>query len=239
MSKKLVGTDDIDGDLPVVVIAAIDRRVTLQAMHKSNIGHQHVGEDVHVTLPDGSGGTRESTAQELADGLASLVEYALPAKANLDPATGKLMLAELPDLAIRVFLAAVGSQAAMLALDGERGDWCTRTDLGTDWTIIAEPSSELANWREMTYPASPVQSVAGKVGAVTLVPSDISGTGATGRQLMTAADAASARTMIGAGTSNLTIGPHPTSAMRGDRTQVVDVLPSELNPSLIYFVREP
>lgn len=81
--------------------------------------------------------------------------------------TGTVPQSALPAIALTEFLGAVASQAAMLALTGQRGDWATRTDLGTDWQLIAEPSSTLANWREMTYPASPVSSVNGRTGAVT------------------------------------------------------------------------
>jgi len=86
--------------------------------------------------------------------------------ASLDSG-GKLPQAQLPAIALTEFLGAVGSQAAMLALSGQRGDWASRTDLGVDYQLIAEPSSTLANWRAMTYPASPVSSVNGRTGPVT------------------------------------------------------------------------
>lgn len=98
----------------------------------------------------------------------------LTSKADLSG--GKLLTSQLPDLAIAEFKGSVATQAAMLALVGERGDWAYRSDLGTNWVVIAEPSSTLANWRALNYPASPVVSVAGKTGAVTLVPADITGT---------------------------------------------------------------
>ncbi|MEA5367718.1 hypothetical protein VA596_49865 [Amycolatopsis sp., V23-08] len=87
--------------------------------------------------------------------------------------TGTVPQAAIPAIAIADFLGAVASQAAMLALAGQRGDWCTRTDLGTDWQLIAEPATSLASWREHTYPASPVQSVAGRIGAVALSKADV------------------------------------------------------------------
>ncbi|PBC38454.1 hypothetical protein CJ179_38270 [Rhodococcus sp. ACS1] len=96
------------------------------------------------------------------------------------------------------FLGTVASQAAMLALTGQRGDWCTRTDLGTDFQLIAEPSSTLASWRQMTYPASPISTVAGRTGAITLTSSDLTDSTATGRSVVQATDAAAARTAIGA-----------------------------------------
>jgi len=38
----------------------------------------------------------------------------------------------------------------MLALTGQRGDWATRTDRGTDWQLIADDPTQLGSWREMT-----------------------------------------------------------------------------------------
>jgi len=105
--------------------------------------------------------------------------------ASLD-ASGLIPAALLPAIALQEFLGAVASQSAMLALTGQRGDWCTRTDTGTDFQLIGEPSSTLSNWRERTYPASPVTSVAGRTGAVTLSSSDISGLGTAATQNSTA-----------------------------------------------------
>ncbi|MFM9261883.1 hypothetical protein ACKAMS_24920 [Rhodococcus sp. 5A-K4] len=102
---------------------------------------------------------------------------ALATKADL--VGGIIPQAQLPAIAVTDFLGAPATQTAMLALVGQRGDWCTRTDKGTDWQVIAEPSSVLANWREKTYPASPVSSVAGRVGAVTLSVADVSGAAPT------------------------------------------------------------
>jgi hypothetical protein len=81
--------------------------------------------------------------------------------------TGTVPQSALPSIALTEFLGAVADETAMLALTGQRGDWATRTDLGTDWQLVDEPSSLLASWREMTYPASPVSSVNGRTGAVT------------------------------------------------------------------------
>lgn len=73
----------------------------------------------------------------------------------------------IPAIALTEYLGSVASQSAMLALTGQRGDWCYRSDLGTDWQLVAEPSTSLASWQERHYPASPVSSVNGRVGAVT------------------------------------------------------------------------
>jgi hypothetical protein len=82
-------------------------------------------------------------------------------------ATVKVPQNLLPAVAIVDFLGAVATQTAMLALSGQRGDWCTRTDRGTDWQLIADTPTQLASWREMNYPGSPVASVNGRTGSVT------------------------------------------------------------------------
>lgn len=163
----------------------------------------------------------------------------LAAKADLDGA-GKILAAQIPAVALTDFLGAVGSQAAMLALVGERGDWCTRTDRGTDWQLIAEPSSTLANWREKTYPASPVSSVNGRKGAVDTSSADITDATAVGRTVLKAADAAAARAAIGAGTgnSNLAVGTTSATAMRGDGIQPVASLPGSPVSGILYCIPE-
>ena len=73
------------------------------------------------------------------------------------------------------------------------------------------------DWVDMAAAAGAVSSVAGRTGAVVLSSADISDSTATGRSLLTAADAAAARTAIGAGMSNLAIGTTGTTAAAGNR----------------------
>lgn len=136
--------------------------------------------------------------------------------------TGKLPAAIIPAVALSDFLGAVATEAAMLALSGQRGDWCTRTDTGTDWQVIAEPSTELANWRERTYPASPVSSVHGRTGAITTASADITDATTVGRAVLTAASAAAARSTLGAGTSSLALGTAAGTAAAGDDPRLSD-----------------
>lgn len=103
---------------------------------------------------------------------AATVDAALTSKADLD-GNGKLSASQLPALAITEFLGTAASQAAMLALSGQRGDWCVRTDRGTQWILIADSPAVIGSWREMVTPAAPVSSVAGRTGAVTLSKSDV------------------------------------------------------------------
>lgn len=84
-----------------------------------------------------------------------------------DDLTGTVPASALPDLAISEYLGEAADETALLALSGQRGDWATRTDLGTDWILIADDASVIESWREMNYPSSPVSSVNGRTGAVT------------------------------------------------------------------------
>lgn len=95
----------------------------------------------------------------------------LAAKADL--VGGVVPTAQIPAIAISEYLGSVASQAAMLALDGDRGDWCTRSDLGTTWVLNADDSSLLASWTQLSYPTAPVTSVNSQTGAVTLGYADV------------------------------------------------------------------
>lgn len=64
----------------------------------------------------------------------------------------------LPDLAISEFLGEVANESAMLALTGQRGDWCVRTDLEKVFIAIADDTSLIGSWRKLEYPAPPPPS---------------------------------------------------------------------------------
>ena len=86
---------------------------------------------------------------------------------------------------------------------------------------LALDTGKMYRWSGSVYveiSASDVNSVAGKTGVVTLVVNDISNATTTGKALMLATSAANARTLIGAGTSDLAIGTTSTTAMAGDKT---------------------
>jgi hypothetical protein len=87
--------------------------------------------------------------------------------ATLD-ASAKLTASQIPSIAITSYLGTVANQAAMLALTGQEGDWCIRSDLGTSWVISGTDPSILANWTELSYPTAPVTSVNSLTGAVVL-----------------------------------------------------------------------
>lgn len=112
------------------------------------------------SLPTGAELAAAQQAQDLAiAGKASLIG-------------GKLDPAQVPDIALQQYLGAVANDAEMLALAGQPGDWCTRSDTGTDWRVIGNPAS-LAGWLQTSYPSAPVSSVNGKTGAVTLAKADV------------------------------------------------------------------
>ena len=77
---------------------------------------------------------------------------ALSGKADLSG--GKLSAAQLPDLAISDFLGTVANQTAMLALTGQKGDWCARSDTSTVWVISGNTPTNVSSWTQMVYPSA-------------------------------------------------------------------------------------
>lgn len=110
----------------------------------------------------------------------SQIDTSLASKADL--VSGVIPTSQIPAIAITEYLGSVSSQVAMLALVGDRGDWCLRSDLGTTWVLSDDDSTLLASWTQLLYPTAPVTSVAGRTGAVTLSHTDISGLGTLATQ---------------------------------------------------------
>lgn len=101
-----------------------------------------------------------TTARGVANGVASL------------GADGKLPVAQLPALAVAEYKGTVATQAAMLAITGEQGDWVIRSDRGTVFVITGNPAV-IGGWIEMAYPTAPVTSVAGRTGVIVLAKADV------------------------------------------------------------------
>lgn len=90
-----------------------------------------------------------------------------------DLVDGVLSTAQLPALAVTEYLGNVASEAAMLALVGQKGDWAIRSDLGMTAIITGNDPTFLASWTFLSYPAAPVSSVNGQTGFVVITKNDL------------------------------------------------------------------
>jgi len=86
--------------------------------------------------------------------------------------SGKLAASVIPPIALSEFLGTVANEAAMLALTGQRGDWCTRSDTSASYILESDDPTSANNWTALTSPGS-VLSVNGYTGVVTLVKGDV------------------------------------------------------------------
>lgn len=134
----------------------------------------------HVLAPNGNGsgltGLTQSQISGLVAALAAKADAAATAAAldgKADLVGGKIQTSQIPSLAIVDFLGSVSSQSAMLALDGDRGDWCIRTDAQTAYILTNDDSTQVGSWIALPHPTSPVLSVNGQTGVIVLGASDV------------------------------------------------------------------
>jgi hypothetical protein len=141
-STRVVDIDDLAqvSDVPVQSVAGKTGAVSLV---KGDVGLGNVDNTSDANKPI-------STATQAALNLKA-DQTALAAKADL--VDGKLATAQIPDLALSTFLGAVASEAELLALSGQRGDWAVRTDANQTFILIADDASAIGNWREVLTPA--------------------------------------------------------------------------------------
>ena len=130
--------------------------------------------------------------------------------ASLDSG-GKVPQAQLPAIAITEYLGEVANQTAMLALSGQKGDWCIRTDTGAVWIITGTDPALLGSWTSVSYPASPVTSVAGRTGDVTISAADVSGLGTAAELDVPESGNAASGEVVKGSDSRLTDSRTPTS----------------------------
>ena len=130
--------------------------------------------------------------------------------AGLD-GTGKVPAAQLPSFVDDVL---EGANLAAFPGTGETGKIYVALDTGKTYRWSGSAYVEIS--------PSDVNSVAGKTGAVTIVVNDISNATTTGKAVMLATSAANARTLIGAGTSDLAIGTTGTTAAAGNDSRLSD-----------------
>ena len=167
----------IDTDLPDNTVGAIspaDTRGTQTDLNDSSFNIQSDDSDLITEGTDNlfltallttTIGTAEQQANKAAaNGYASL------------DASSKIPAAQLPAIAITDYLGVVADQTAMLLLTGEKGDWCVRSDTGTNFQIIGDDPSDVADWLQMSYPTAPVTSVNSATGVVVLDADDIAET---------------------------------------------------------------
>jgi hypothetical protein len=113
--------------------------------------------------------------------ISTATQTALNGKADLDPATGKLVTTQLPAIALSEFCGVLTSNAAMtapglLTNNGNvpnLGDWCNRSDQQYSYILGGFPHTVLSNWIQILAPASPVLSVNTKVGHVVIDKTDV------------------------------------------------------------------
>lgn len=171
------------------------------------------------------------TAAEEAAVSANATAAAMADKADL--VDGRVPTSQIPAVALTK-PQSVASRSSMLSLtDVQEGDVViitTGDDKGS-YMLGGGPASVPESWVALaTSPDAPVQSVNGQSGTVVLGAGDVGAAPAShthpatsisdattvGRAVLTASDAAAARTVIGAGTSNLAIGTTSSTAKAGN-----------------------
>lgn len=86
-------------------------------------------------------------------------------------ADGKLVASQIPSIAISDFLGEVASDAALLTLSGQRGDWATVVPANAanaqSWMLVGDDATVASNWKEIRTPSDGVTSIRNVSGSVT------------------------------------------------------------------------
>jgi len=110
---------------------------------------------------------------EIANRIDAILNILFLLESKADLVGGFIPTSQIPAVAITEYLGIAVDQAEMLALVGQIGDWCHRTDLEKAFIILGEDTTDLGAWKEWPMPVSPVTSINGQVGVVVLGKSDI------------------------------------------------------------------
>lgn len=129
------------------------------------------GTNPHNTSQIDIGLPNVNNTSDLNKPISTATQTVLNNKADL--VAGVIPTSQLPSIAITDFLGDVNSSTQMLALIGQKGDWCIRTDVNRTYFIVEEPSNILNNWRFIETSGVSVISVNNQVGVVVLSKNDL------------------------------------------------------------------
>lgn len=100
---------------------------------------------------DAASGVTAGCVYETADGQKWVCEDPTEGAAVWVP--WQVPVENIPAIAVVEYLGPVANESAMLALVGQSGDWCVRSDEGKVYVITGEDPTQLSSWTALTYPA--------------------------------------------------------------------------------------
>ncbi len=129
-------------------VASVAGKTGVVTLVKADVGLPQVDDVSDANKP-------VSTAQGIAIGLRILLteKGAALGVATLD-ADSKIPVGQIPSIAVIDFLGTVVDQTAMLALVGQKGDWCIRSDDGKVYVITGSDPSVIGGWTALSYPGA-------------------------------------------------------------------------------------
>jgi len=180
-----IGAAPLSGDSKVPVENLPDATTTVKGIVQLNDTLMSTSVEQALTAAQGKvlkdvTDTKESLSNKnVADGYAGL------------DSEGKIVESLLPSIALTDTYEAA-SEIEMLALSSaRRGDVCIRTDINKTFVLAVDGYDTMSNWKELRTPTDTVTSVAGKIGAVTLVAQDVGLKKITSTQMIAAGTSAS------------------------------------------------
>lgn len=168
IADNAITTDKIlDGTITTVDIAdgAISNNKVSSGISKSKVGLSNVENTTDSEKPvsnatqDALNLKLDASSRGAENGVASLV-------------SGKIPSEQIPSISF-TSVSVVSSESAMRSLNSVTGSVAIRTDLSKNYVLSQSDEGQLSNWVELLTPASPVQSVNGKMGTVLLTKTDL------------------------------------------------------------------